>query len=245
MSIATIARKSTNYFVNHIHLQRGFVFGVILLTALFAFETFNYSTTEFALRDLLGSLSFMGLAWSTILAIAFSCIDFAGIAHLFTVQASSTAQPKGIWYLFSAWMLAATMNAMLTWWGVSIALLGHQSLGIAVVAHKTLLRVVPIFVAVLVWLIRIMIIGAFSTAGIKLFNQNGIDNTSEHKSIGKRSAAFPQPNAALPTYRPLSRANLAAKKDNKEWRATPAYHQDSSFQKASMENANAENNLRH
>ncbi len=38
------------------HLRRGLVFGVIIVTALFAFEVFNYSTTEFALKDLLGDL---------------------------------------------------------------------------------------------------------------------------------------------------------------------------------------------
>ena len=35
--------------------QRGFIFAVILLGALLAFEVFNYSTTDFALSDLLGS----------------------------------------------------------------------------------------------------------------------------------------------------------------------------------------------
>jgi len=60
---------------------------------------------------------------------------------------------------------------MLTWWGVSIAILEHQSLGNAVVERQTLLRVVPIFVAVLVWLIRVLIIGSFSVAGQRLFAQ--------------------------------------------------------------------------
>ncbi|HEX7976856.1 MAG TPA: hypothetical protein VF498_20785, partial [Anaerolineales bacterium] len=37
--------------------------------------------------------------------------------------------------------------------------------------RTTLLRVVPIFVAVLVWLIRVLIIGTFSVAGDRLFSQ--------------------------------------------------------------------------
>jgi hypothetical protein len=76
------------------------------------------------------------------------------------------------WYLFGAWLLAATMNAMLTWWGVSLAVLGHQTLGNAVVSREVLLRVVPIFVAVLVWIIRVLIIGTFSVAGDRLFSQD-------------------------------------------------------------------------
>ena len=68
-------------------------------------------------------------------------------------------------------MLAATMNAMLTWWGVSIAILNHQTLGNSIVARDTLLSVVPVFVAVMVWLIRVLIIGTISVAGDRLFSQ--------------------------------------------------------------------------
>jgi hypothetical protein len=153
-----------------VRMQRGLVFGAIIITALLAFEIFNYSTTDFALSDLLGDLDFAGVRWATILAIAFCGIDFAGIARLFTPETGAD-EPTEIWYLFGAWLLAATMNAMLTWWGVSIALLQHQSLGNAVIARDTLLRAVPIFVAVMVWLIRVLIIGTFSVAGERLFSQ--------------------------------------------------------------------------
>jgi hypothetical protein len=128
----------------------------MIIAALLAFELFNYSTTEFALSDLLGELSFVGVGWATILAIAFCGIDFAGIARLFTPE-DGVDEPAEVWYLFGAWLLAATMNAMLTWWGVSIALLNHTSLGNAVVDREMLLKVVPIFVAVMVWLIRVLI----------------------------------------------------------------------------------------
>jgi hypothetical protein len=160
-----------NAMVNRFKLNRGLVFGLIIIGALLAFETFNYSTTEFALADLLGDLSFMGIAWSTILAIAFCGIDFAGIARLFTPEDGSSDITE-VWYLFGAWLLAATMNAMLTWWGVSIAILNHQSLGNAVITRDVMLRAVPIFVAVMVWLIRVLIIGTFSVAGNRLFTQS-------------------------------------------------------------------------
>ena len=153
-----------------INLRRGFAFGMIIIAALLAFEIFNYSTTDFALSDLLGNLNFLGVRWATILAIAFCGIDFAGIARLFTPEEGAD-EPTEVWYLFGAWLLAATMNAMLTWWGVSIAILEHQSLGNAVVARDMLLKVVPIFVAVMVWLIRVLIIGTFSVAGERLFSQ--------------------------------------------------------------------------
>jgi hypothetical protein len=79
------------------------------------------------------------------------------------------------------------MNAMLTWWGVSLAILDHQTLGNEVVSRETMLRVAPVFVAVLVWLIRVLIIGTFSVAGDRLFNQ-----TSERTSVSNRPPLRPQ-----------------------------------------------------
>jgi hypothetical protein len=151
-------------------IQRNLVWGLLIAGALLAFEAFNYSTTEFAMRDLLGDLSFGGLAWATILALAFCSIDFAGIAHMFSNGTNLRAkQGLEVWYLFAAWLLAATMNAILTWWGVSVAVLNHGSLGNALLGREALLQVVPAFVAVLVWLIRVLVIGTLITAGSKLF----------------------------------------------------------------------------
>ena len=159
-----------SFFQKRLRLQRGLIFGALILTALLAFEVFNYSTTDFALNDVLGNLKFLGIRWATILSIAFCGIDFAGIARLFTPE-TGRDEPAEVWYLFGAWMLAALMNAMLTWWGVSIAILNHETLGNAVVARGTLLKVVPIFVAGMVWLIRVLIIGTISVAGDRIFSQ--------------------------------------------------------------------------
>src|SRR3990172_4252987 len=150
-----------------IQLHRNMVWGLLILGALVAFESFNYSTTEFAMRDMLGDLRFGGIGWATILAMAFCSIDFAGIAFMFSN--GRTRQGLEIWYLFAAWLLAATMNATLTWWGVSIAIIQHGTLGNGILSREAILQVVPAFVAVLVWLIRVLIIGTLITAGGKLF----------------------------------------------------------------------------
>jgi hypothetical protein len=155
---------------NAIVTQRSKAFGFMIIGALLAFEIFNYSTTEFALRDVLGNLSFAGLGWATILSIAFCGIDFAGIARLFTPE-QGRDEPAEVWYLFGAWILAAAMNATLTWWGVSVAIANHTSEGTAVLSNATIQNVVPIFVAVMVWVIRILIIGTFSIAGERMFAQ--------------------------------------------------------------------------
>lgn len=186
-------------YVRDIRVRRGLVFGVIIITALLAFEIFNYSTTDYALADLLGDLKFMGLRWSTILAIAFCGIDFAGIARLFSPNDHEPGAPVAHnenWYLFGAWLLAATMNAMLTWWGVALAVMGHQTLGNEVVGRDTLLHVVPVFVAILVWLIRVLIIGTFSVSGDRLFGQDSVQMAAPQRPVSApriQTQAQPRP----------------------------------------------------
>ncbi len=178
-------------------ISRGAAWGMMIIGALLAFEVFNFSTTEFALKDVLGDLKFAGFRWATILSIAFCGIDFAGIARIFTPE-QGREEPTEVWYLFGAWLLAAAMNAMLTWWGVSVAIINHSSLGAgSVVSNATLTKVVPVFVAIMVWLIRVLIIGTFSLAGDRLFSQ---DNSR------LRSIARPQTQAsgATATLRPAS-----------------------------------------
>jgi len=150
--------------------QRGKTFGFMIIGALLAFELFNFSTTEFALYDVLGDLKFAGIKWATILSIAFCGIDFAGIARLFTPEQGAD-EPAEVWYLFGAWILAAAMNATLTWWGVSVAIASHTSQGATVIGGDTVQKVVPVFIAVMVWVIRILIIGTFALAGERIFTQ--------------------------------------------------------------------------
>ncbi|MGB7872744.1 MAG: hypothetical protein WBL25_00060 [Anaerolineales bacterium] len=181
-------------------ISRGAAWGVMIIGALLAFEMFNFSTTEFALNDVLGELKFAGFRWATILSIAFCGIDFAGIARMFTPEQGAD-EPAEVWYLFGAWLLAAAMNAMLTWWGVSIAIISHSSMGAgSVVSNATLTKAVPVFVAIMVWLIRVLIIGTFSLAGDRLFSQDRNRARSTARSVSRR----PQTNRATASLRPAS-----------------------------------------
>ncbi len=222
--------------------SRGALFGSILLLALVAFEVFNYTTTDFALTDLLGkNLVFMGLRWATILSIAFCAIDFAGVARLFTPEQGQD-DPAEIWYLFGAWMLAAAMNAILTWWGISVAINSHTAQGSAIVGREVVSNVVPVFVAVMVWLIRILIIGSFAMGGERLFsidlaklqgrpaiNTYAPQRPAVPAAPAPRSAprpmARPENTPALggrgePSYQPLGMAAKARERDKEgvTWR---------------------------
>jgi len=176
--------------------NRGAAWGMMIIGALLAFEIFNFSTTQFALRDVLGDLMFAGMRWATILAIAFCGIDFAGIARIFTPEQGAD-EPKEVYYLFGAWFLAAAFNAILTWWGVSVAIVSHASAsGGAVVSTATMTKIVPIFVAAMILLVRVMIIGTFSLAGDRLFT------TADRRSYSYNNTPRPaQPQQ--PTYRPV------------------------------------------
>jgi len=184
-------------------LKPSVAFVAMILGALIAFEIFNYSTTDYALRDLLGELTFAGIHWSTILALAFCGIDFAGIARLFTPEQGAD-EPKEVWYLFGAWLLAATMNAILTWWGVSMAVANHNIQSSAVIDPKTITSVVPVFVAIMVWVIRILIIGTLSLAMDRLFHPGAEQRIPLQNAMSSVARPRAQVQAAQPMSIPTS-----------------------------------------
>lgn len=149
-------------------LPRQHILAFLLIAALLAFEIFNFDTTKFALHDLLGDTSFAGIEWAAILAFAFCAIDFAGLIKIFTPEVGSD-EPAQVWYLMGAWLLGATMNAIMTWYAVSLILL-QRPIGSEVLSRDQIIFIAPIFVAVLVWLTRILFIGSIAVAGDQLIN---------------------------------------------------------------------------
>ena len=186
--------------------NRGAAWGLMIIGALLAFEIFNFSTTQFALLDMLGNLTFAGMRWASILAIAFCGIDFAGIARIFTPEQGAD-EPKEVWYLFGAWFLAAAFNAMLTWWGVSVAIVNHTSAsGGAVISNETMTKFVPVFVAAMILLIRVLIIGTFSLAGDRLFSTDRA-HTRNTSRPAEQPSYRPAPTQSQPALRSASSLN--------------------------------------
>ena len=215
--------------------SRGKIFGLLIVGALLAFELFNYSTTDFALNDLLGGLRFLGVRWATILAIAFCGIDFAGIARLFTPEQGRHEQ-KEVWYLLCAWLLAASMNAMLTWWGVALAIVNHESLGGSVIDRETLIEFVPVFVAIMVWLIRVLIIGTFSVAGNRLYSQAA----SSHNVHPAHASDVIEPSIRSPQPQPVNFHPLPKSVPQADRR--PFTHNDPTYHPAGMAGYNPSDN---
>ena len=187
--------------------SRGAAWGGMIAFALLAFEIFNFGSTQFALLDILGDLKFAGFRWASILAIAFCGIDFAGIARIFTPE-QGRDEPAEVWYLFGAWFLAAVFNASLTWWGVSIAIANHTSAGgNAVISASTMTKIVPVFVAAMILLIRVLLIQTFSIAGDRLFTT---DKQQYYRSSPRTSTSqqtYRRPATTSPALRPASSIN--------------------------------------
>lgn len=189
-------RNLWNNLVHNRKFNRGAAWGMMIIGALLAFEVFNFSTTQYALHDMLGDLKFAGFRWATILAIAFCGIDFAGIARIFTPE-QGRDEPAEVYYLFGAWVLAAGFNATLTWWGVSVAILNNGNLQSgAVISAATLTKAVPVFVALMVWLVRLLIIGTFSLAGDRIFTTAQTHQNQSQYQTQRPSYNAPQPRPA-------------------------------------------------
>jgi hypothetical protein len=189
--------------------KRGLIFGGIIFLALMAFEVFNFSSTLFALSDILGTLSFGPFTWASILALAFCGIDFAGIARIFTPE-KGRDEPAEVWYLFAAWFLAAAFNASLTWWGVSVAILQHNAQGGVLLGQENMTKLVPIFVAAMVLLIRVLLINTFSIAGERIFSM--ADERASHSqykpTYRTENESYRTPNSSYP--RPAPKPTPAA-----------------------------------
>jgi hypothetical protein len=229
------------------NIKPSIAFIIMIFGALIAFEIFNYSTTQHALSDLLGDLSFIGMSWATILALAFCGIDFAGIARLFTPE-QGTDEPKEVWYLFGAWLLAATMNAILTWWGVSMAVANHTSQSTTIIDPETLTTVVPVFVAIMVWVIRILIIGTLSLAMDRMLHP-GVHQRTTIQNAFSASTSHPRPQ--VPASQPMSSipaslnsAAISPQRVPQSRSAAPASRVTRSVMDESDYNADAQNRAR-
>ncbi len=132
----------------------------------------------------------MALRWATILAIAFCAIDFAGLLRFFLPEDEYGEPPRELWYLMGAWLLGATMNALMTWWAVSLTLLNHD-LGNEILSRQQLVEIVPAFVAVLVWLTRILFIGAFTVAGGYLFDFDQLRSVQRQRPVARPERGMP------------------------------------------------------
>ncbi len=137
----------------------------ILVVGLAAFEMFNLDSTRFALDHLMANQRLWGLEWGLVLALAFGSIDFAGLARILTPATTWEEEPREVWFLTGAWLLGATMNAVMTWYAMVVLMTarGVQT-GVGIVDQTAVLDIAPVFIAVMVWLTRVLLISSLALA---------------------------------------------------------------------------------
>jgi hypothetical protein len=152
-----------------IHQNRSVVLLSLSLSVFVSFEIFNFSVSFFALNNLPGGINDWGIRWAVILAIVFCIIDFGGIA-LYNLKERAGRKSRLPGWLFGIWMAGASLNTLLIWWGLSIAI-AIQPVGKARMVDTQILAIlIPVSMAVLAGLIRILFTGtlAASLAGTNM-----------------------------------------------------------------------------
>jgi hypothetical protein len=202
--------RFSSKFLENLRENPNSLYMAIIIAALVAFEVFNFSTTDFALRGMFGSQSAVGMSWSTILALAFCGMDFAGIARLLAPRGAET-ESRDTWFLLGAWVLAAAMNAGLTWWGISIAVYNQPVDTALILDPMTFVTAVPVLVAVMVWVIRILIIGTLvSSLNKALYSKQPKKEPVRQQPFGFRPGAQAVPAG----YRPIPSQARAQQESN-------------------------------
>lgn len=226
MNVSQSMKMSFSKTLDVLKTRKDILYLMVFVVALIAFEAFNYSTTEFALSDLLGELRFAGIRWATLLSIAFCGIDFAGIALLLAPQ-NSEEETRSTWFMFGAWILAATMNALLTWWGVVLAIQSHPVVSAGVVDEAFVTRTVPVFIALMVWVIRVLLVGSLSKKGNGLVRNDAKYGTPqasrrEFRQAQSRAAHASNNNRTVPAGFSTTSANQS-QSTMRGYRPEPTY----------------------
>jgi len=208
-------QQTTFNIVEWLGKNRKVLFGLFFILALLLFELFNFSSTQYALTDILGdSFSFHGLGWATLLALGFCLMDFAGVARIFTRETDMKKESPIIARIFMTWMIAAGINATLTWWSVSEAIQIRQAANISIVHSEGIIKVIPVFVAVAIWGIRVLLIRNFSdfwdgTLNDFIANQEDKENKSQHRPQGQQQMVHNQQMTAEEKLEVLKRMQIA------------------------------------
>ena len=182
--------------------NRGAAWGMMIIGALLAFEIFNFSTTQFALLDVLGDLSF-GVSAGKHPGNCLCGIDFAALPA--SSRPNGSDEPKEI-YISLAPGFGSCFNAMLP--GGVFQLHRHHAsqYGGAVISTATMTKLC-ISRAAMILLIRVLIIGTFSLAGDRLFTTS---NQRAYNNYPQQQTQTYRPATSQPIMRSASSLNRPA-----------------------------------
>lgn len=144
---------------NHANLERKkmpprIIMILVAISAWLATLLFSFAATEFALTSLLTP----GSPWPAVIPFVLLSFDFAGISSLYLKPGPKGEENKLVWYLTAAWFLAATMTAMATWYGIALGMATKENLGNLLMDRDTTLVVMPVCIAIAVWLFHLVLV---------------------------------------------------------------------------------------
>ena len=173
---------------------------LVLFASLGAFEYFSFSTISFALQDMMGMQGAGPLSWYVILSLAFCAVDLMGITFLLRDDPETESNSPRSWYILGAWVVVAAMNTGLTWWGVSVAVYNTPVENALIIDPMVFVKAVPVIVAVIVWVIRVLIIGAL----VSSFDNKSQPKKKDPAYVKNQSFGFNRNGARVPAgYQPL------------------------------------------
>jgi hypothetical protein len=136
---------------------------LLLFAGLIAFEMFNFETTKTALTYIMGTTLFLGISRAAWLALGACAMDFGGLSRMFTAEKRFAKESMEVKAMFLAWLAASFFNAILTWWVIMVALEeAGRTLPTMLVGYEPY---IAFGIATFVWLIRILTVFGFATAG--------------------------------------------------------------------------------
>lgn len=134
--------------------QRGALAFAIGLIALVGLEAVNAGTTYAALQALTAG----ALGLTVGLTVALWALDFGGLLRIF---GRVEERDPALVYFAGAWLTAAAVNALGTWYAVGLALSAGGFEGGAFVDQAALVEWAPIAIAAAVLLARVLFVAAW------------------------------------------------------------------------------------
>ena len=129
-------------------ISRRFIKGIVLAISLFAFEVFNYDTTHMALVNWFAQAnpaSVNKIVW------AFCLLDLMRLTQFFGIKHSAFIQ--------KIWLFGVGVNALFTWYNARMTVWQYD-FGHVVLRRQQVVLYVPIFIALLVFLTRVLFVEA-------------------------------------------------------------------------------------
>jgi hypothetical protein len=175
--------------------NKSLIFFFVLLAALICFEIFNFDAARTGLRYFMGTRTFMGIEWVMWLAMAACAADMIGMIRIFTEETNFKKESTFVIAATGVWILAATINSVLTWWTTTLIVL-DANVGNQVLSQETLIKAFPLLVAIFIWLLRIGLVATLASLGDKALHS--IKLPAKKPSIAPTTGYRPMPTSGMP-----------------------------------------------